>query len=287
MLACVVEAGLRPGLRRWLMLPAIWFGGYLMLAGGDRVLDIWARHRAETANASVSVPFDPNRQALVILGDRSNRADVDNRGKWFAANTDVPVVYLPDKTFADTPFAGMRLASDDFCIGNANAEHGDLEAGISEDYFYALKRTEKIGLRHRGPSACIWSAPEPIDRPTTTLLFERPERGRASVIITVVSADGRRQTLRGQNEVPPLPWIPLPVLGCGLNDQAGLWQCGFRFARTVRTPIDKQDNDLEASNVLAANALGLKRVAASDWRPSDSAILSERRDLLRARIADR
>ena len=292
MLLCAVEAALRPGLRIWLLLPGLWFGGYGLFVGVDRASAAWSRHRAEATNASVHVAFDPRRDALVILGDQASRVEMNNRGEWFAGSTNLPVVYLRDETFKDLPYAAMRLAERDLCqiAKSEGAAHGhfgleqarNLEAGVRRDFL--SERTEGWTSRV-DEKVCVLSAPEAIERPITTVTFEPPGRGGTRGTVAIVTPDGRRQVLRALDQAAPWPWIPLPLLGCGLNGGAAKWECGFKFMRGLNLSPQKSEDGLAASNLLVARGLGLISIAKDQRRPSEDAVIRAMGDRARDRAA--
>lgn len=285
MVACAIESARTPGLRAWLLLPALWFGGYAAFVGADTMQGARARMRADAANAEVHVPFDPQRHALVLLGDGSELGHVDNRAIWFVANTNVPVAYLKSNTFKDLGFAGVRLVSPEFCFKKGVLDVRDLEAGIREQVLFMPRQP---GLFRSGrdfdKKACTRSAPEKIARQTMTARFERATHGDPIVEVTLTTADGRRWTLRGADPRPSWPWIPMPSLGCGLAMSE--WRCGFAFLRTSKRPTDRKEGDLDGTNALLAQALGVKRVAAEDRCPTTpAATVRESGDHLRDRMA--
>jgi hypothetical protein len=286
MLALAIEASIRREVRLWLIPPAIWFGGYALFVAGDRAFDAIGLHRAESISAGVRVPFDPERQALLILGDHAEVLDVDNRARWFAINTNLPVAYLKDATFKDLPYAGSRLAPLAQCPAVGLAAERDAEVGISSSFITERREAKDPLWRAKFDNTfCVQSAPEVIDRPITTVTFERVKHGWSSVVVTIMTPGGRRQVLPGQDESGTWPWIPRPILGCGLNDAANAWQCGFRLMRPASLSLDKQDNDLAASNALAARALGLAQVAPEQRRSADPAFARVRGERLRERAA--
>lgn len=285
MAALAIEAIRRRETRIWLIAPILWFGGYALFVAVDHIGGAVSRHRAEASNAAARVPFDPRRQALLILGDHGEVLDMDNRAKWFAANTNAPVVYLKDQTFKALPYAGFRMVGINHCKREAEVSR-DVEVGI-QSWFLWLPRPEKVPLweRRSDPRLCVWSAPEAIQLPITTVTFERPKDGWSSVRITIVTPEGHREVLSGRNENAPWPWIPLPILGCGLNDQAGAWQCGFSLMRMPDFSIDKQEKDLAAGSSLAARALGLTVITPDERRAGDGAIVQVIGDRLRGQAA--
>ena len=233
MLACAVEAAFRKGMRRWLLLPGLWFGGYALFVAGSEFTAFLGDRRAEAANARVHVAFDPARQSLLIEGGRN----LGSRTAWLLANTDLPVVYMRD------PESGAVQAFTGRAAGRACLAPG-------QDH------------------PCVPPPSQPPGRPVIVVRFEDPSKTRSRGVMTIVSPDGRRQTLHGRDETLPLPWFPLPYAGCGLGSS---WECWFRFmpasrmmlnmqAQQPRGLLEKQDEDLAVGNRAVANALGLERV---------------------------
>jgi hypothetical protein len=81
--------------------------------------------------------------------------------------------------------------------------------------------------------------------------------------LTLRHIDGTVQILR-TGFAAPLSWLPMPVMGCGLNSSAPAWQCSAGFMRT-RVKGLGGDGSYGGANVpVIAAALGLAKQSPTD-----------------------
>ncbi|WP_206679056.1 hypothetical protein [Caulobacter sp. RHG1] len=280
-----IEAAKIPGMRRWLILPVLWFGSYAAWVGVSEYMDMRALKRAEAGSSIGPALFDPRTQALVLRGDKVDRSDPDNRADWFVAHTSLPSVFQRDATFPDVRYSAVRLASMDQCKGLSKAGEGANDAGVQHVRIWAARQSGgKTRQREFDKRVCVWSGPEIPTMPTAEVTFERSDDEQRDVTITISAANGLRKVLRASDKVPR-SWIPLPILGCGLNSGNNSWDCKFGFMPALDWSLSGRDKDLEASNRLAARALGLQLIAPADRRPVDRAVIEAADRLSRDRAA--
>lgn len=85
---------------------------------------------------------------------------------------------------------------------------------------------------------------------------------------TITRPDGRRFDLYG-GTASPLSWLPMPVMGCALNDDSSTWPCGAGFYREGFTPIVAGNTRYSNDSLVLARALGLARVAIANRKGAD------------------
>ncbi|WP_374516285.1 hypothetical protein [Brevundimonas sp.] len=196
--------------RRWLVLPAIWFGGYYAWAAVDHV----SIRRAEAASLPTEqrIAFDPTRADLLITGSDAGRTAAE-----LLHDYDLPLVY------SMSPGPGSRtIAGDESVVAHHIAPidacdalpPGQTVGGPSE------VRREQRYLRGAPNAWCQYA------------LETGPRRAIVQVQIVPETAELRYQRPRGV-----LPWFPMPTMGCGLDSNLLRWVCGYSF---IRVPLRDQ-----------------------------------------------
>lgn len=152
LVSLAIEVGTGRVARAWLVLPALWFGGYAALYGFGvhKVHAISSRLDAE--NAKRSVAFDPATQALE-MGE-----GVDNSAlRQFMTAFDVAVIYQQIGAHTDDPrYLATRVADAELC--------GSVVKNI------LLYSKMEIAASHpRDDSLCFVTRPEKPDRPLTRI----------------------------------------------------------------------------------------------------------------------
>lgn len=271
MIGTVVEALSGRVSRGWLILPATFYCGYFVFAAADHLVLRQLRADYDLANAKVAIPFDPDRQSLVFWGDGGNP------GAWYVQNYRLPVVYSgsPNDPAA---LRANRIIRQDVCASVRNAAFS--AAGI---YTMGIQDGDDLRSQRLDKRFCALGMPE---RPTLPLVSVATREDKlvsvmlpmTRVVSTVTIPDGRHYQLLG-GVAAPLSWLPMPVMGCGLNSGAAKWQCAAGFMRDTYTPIVAGTSRYHRDATTLARALGLKPVAIADRIGSDAAVV-------RVRIAD-
>lgn len=236
-IAIVVDR-LRGAVPAWLLVaPALWFGGYLTAAVIDqfRVADVQRGINAQ--NAGVSVPFDPERHSLV----GGPNTDIAQR---LARAYSIPVAY-DQFGGSGAELRSVRIYSYEVCdlVRNDKAlirsgihVMGVKAPGSQTNNECQLRRAEQPPLPPYTVSAVARQGQQPgtrfVDHVLTT-----PDGVSAKVVSGTTSA---------------LPWIPMPILGCGLGQ--GKWVCRQDFMR-MPAYLDTDVNGADA----VARAMGLKK----------------------------
>ena len=256
--------------RWWLVLPVAFYGGYYLFAFADQAALRNLSTSYNIANGKVSIPFSPVRHSLIFKGDGDD-------GSWYTQNYGLPVAFSENSNYPEG-HRSNRMMPKEVC-GMVGQNPALRAAQIWTFWFHD---GDAIGSRKMESRFCDLGMPE---RPvllavTVTRKEERVREGAlpvTRVTTTVAMPDGKIFTLLG-GVAAPLSWLPMPVMGCGLNSGAPSWDCGAQFWRNGFTPIVPGNTRYSRDSIVLAEALGLKRVAIADRRGSDET-------LVRAKIA--
>ncbi|MDB5569595.1 MAG: hypothetical protein JWN93_778 [Hyphomicrobiales bacterium] len=267
MLGVAFEAAVGRVSRWWLALPVVFYGGYLAVAAQDHATLRRLSAAYEAANARVATGFDPAREALVF--------EKDGSGPWLTQNYALPVAYSVNDRFPEG-FLSHRMMDSAICTQVREAP------ALGAAFVHAFGFHDGDGVRNNRIEKrfCALSMPE---RPELALVrVSRQEtKTRAAtlpitrVATTVSTPDGRRFELLG-GVAAPLSWIPMPVMGCGLNSGAPSWDCSAGFWRKGFTPIVSGATRFGRDAVVLAGALGLKRVAVSQRVGADPGLVLQK-----------
>ena len=267
------EAGLGSISRVWLLVPAVWFGGYAIAAEmSTRAFDrLDAEVRAE--NALRSMPFDPSRADLVIA---ANADDLGGAAARLVANYRLPVVYTEHNRGRRTPranelpsleaqFTAQRIAGADVCKR--------LRSGSRYRAARASGSAVREGANYRtavDTGLCSYSMPEAPSR--AFVRVEAKGQRLASFMlsgkvvgITITAPDGEHIALRSGQVAPLMRW-PMPVMGCALNSGAPSWQCSAGFMKQRPKGLGGSGAWGAATIEVVARALGLEGSPAVDRR---------------------
>ena len=259
-LGVLVEKFARNLHRAWLLLPALWFGSGVVLAGLDRVSLHQVTERYEQQNAAVTIAFDPDYMSLV----EGNGALHVQPGHY-----QVPVTYSRSSDSSGFLYTARRLASSTVC--EALREDRYRSAGI---YTFGFQEpSDEIGGGHFAAGFCIVTSPE---KPSKSMLLVEAETVKRLENwlplelskIAISSPSGSRHVLVG-GQAHPRPWIPRPIMGCALNSGAPSWDCIMAFARS-REPILSCGSRFGCEGKALTRALGIKEMTSDDHHATDS-----------------
>ena len=220
--------------RAWLLLPILWFGGYLGLFVSDQFAMAALRSETEAANRGAPLPFDPRVNALVFERNGSNVLAPDPSALLLSGH--LPVVY--ERQGGDsgaTRYVAFPLVPPEQC-GRGG---GTNLAGAG------------IRVSRRG-GACVMQAPEAPAGAIVELSgresegFERGVKVRRLTLALRMPDGATRRLVVGRAE--PLPLLPMPVAGCFFA------QCEIGFYRPRRAVLGAEGNGIAT---LVAGALGL------------------------------
>lgn len=275
MLGTLVEALTGRVARRWLVLPFVFYGGYYLVAVQDHLALFALAQQFGAANASVSVPFDALRQTIIFGGDTDDNEVMEaakltqNYGLPFAfsANANVPEQYLSHRL--------MDLA---VCY---KARENPAFAGASIQV-RAVYDADDAPTPRADKRLCELSMPEkPLLSPVLLSRSEMKVREgwlALTRITWTIKIPGKRFQLVGGYGAP-LSWVPMPVIGCGIDFQASRWSCFGEFLRERSKAIGSEVRQGQGYSGLAG-PLGLKRIATADRHGSNAEFVLAKMDEL-------
>lgn len=251
--------------RLWLILPLAFYGGYYAFAVSDHLMLARLQAQIDAANARVHIPFDPAKQ---VLGAES-RSEDGFGGPALLQDYGLPVFY---QASADRPetYSATRIVDAAICarVRNTPSFSG---AGIWSFGVIDRNGGKPGGLDKR---FCQLTQPERPSLPLVAVALEGERTHAATLPVRAVTTrvtmpDGATYQVRG-GTASPLRWLPMPVMGCGLNSGAPSWDCDAGFLRADFTRL------VSGPDVAAlAAALGLKRVAPENRRAADPATVND------------
>lgn len=238
----------------WAILPVLWFGRYATWAVSDRIVLAQVLQEVAAANARVHVPFDPRGEALVADNGQANM---------LVQNYDIPVVYTSHASGTGRSYRASRIADKATC-DRVRRDPSMQRARISAFGFHDGSKFVR--------DFCVLSQPEDPARPETrieTIEHAITIRGLPVTETTTTIVRGDDRTVLRGGVASPLPWFPLPMIGCALNSGAPAWKCFAVFQRS-RVPLTRREGDA------LADALGLRRVAPANRKVGDPALVMAR-----------
>jgi hypothetical protein len=252
--------------RRWLYLPLAFYSGYYALAIKDRLLLESIQNAATAANASIRVPFDPLRQALVF----------ETRGEGSYTYTyNLPVVYGVARERPEG-FISTRMIDREICK-TVGLNRSMRDASIST---FGFHDEDSAGISRMEGRFCTLNMPE---RPLLPMVRVSQQEEKTSTyglhmtrnLTTITTPEGKKFELQGGFSAP-LKWFPMPVMGCGLNSGGPSWDCDAGFLRDGFTPIVPGLGKFGRDSANLAASLGLKRVAIADRIGADPSLVLEK-----------
>lgn len=183
---------------------------------------------------------------------------------------DVPVVFQADPE--ETQLQSERVVDAKVCEA---AKHPALVgAGVST---YGLTNNSGTLMQR----FCVLTMPDKTDLPIvqvtradtrnaeTTAFLPRTVVVRATELTVTAPSGATNRLSAGYAEV--LGWLPKPLIGCGPFEETGPSRCfaGFMRDQTASLTSGGGPNDSEA--LVLGHALGLRKIASGDTKPSDAA----------------
>ncbi|MCQ0989387.1 hypothetical protein [Jiella marina] len=246
-LGLTFEASVGRVSRWWLVLPALWFGGYALLYGTERIIRQDLSDEIVAHNATLDIPFDPSAESLVFLDERDLT--------WLVAHYDVPVAYYQAKRAVGAKHIATRRIGQSACKEIRSDETFEA-AGIRVHWPYGRSRGQPLDF-------CILKLPEDPDLPVLEVssqdaedaIFTLPVK-RTDATITV--PDGSQYLVKdGSSRL--LAVLPQPVLGCALDSSRPSWPCFAGFRRERGRSLRKNVGEGELWSAAVPSALGIPR----------------------------
>ena len=255
----------------WLVLPLAWFAGYAGAAhvSQQRAAELDAILRA--ANAGERLKFEAAKQALVFDG-RSD--DLSGAPSSIVQNYRIPVAYQVRTEKKQRIHHASRVAADRIC-DTVKADRSYSAAGINISWFH---EGEPLRGRRLVKGLCMISSPEDPELPAVLVQAKREKH--ADLILpytltrTTIRDPGGAKAELVTGRAEPLPWLPMPVMGCALNSGAPSWVCFAGFWRN-KVGLGGPGPYGGTSGVIA-QALGLEKAFAAERRDEIAAVRSRR-----------
>lgn len=251
----------------WLVLPLAWFAGY---AGAAHVsqqraaeLDVILR----AANAGERLKFEAAKQALVFDGRSDDLSGVPSS---IVQNYRIPVAYQVRTEKKQHIHRASRVAADRIC-DTVKADRSYSSAGINISWFH---EGESLRGRRLVKGLCMISSPENPELPAVLVQAKREKH--ADLILpytltrTTIRDPGGAKAELVTGRAEPLPWLPMPYMGCALNSGAPSWDCFAGFWRN-KVGLGGPGPYGGTSGVIA-QALGLEKAFAAERRDEIAAV---------------
>ena len=235
--------------RIWIILPLLYFGGNLVLAGASEYKFMQLSREIEAENANQSLAFSGS-DSLVVDTRTSPAAGLPAR---LVQNFVVPKVYERSAS-ADASINAWKIGADPLCaklwtdrrndpgiIPFGLLENGKLVGGMCV-YRFAEKPAGRI---------VTLTATDPIEHESFLLPYK-------TQVITITDNTGKKARLL-YIEATPLTWIPMLVGGCFYGEGRHKPTCFFGPLRIFSMPALGSAKDATA---LVAKALNL------EWKPA-------------------
>lgn len=257
MIGMVVETVLGRTSRWWLIVPITFYGGYATFVVKDRIEFRSMATEVAAANASVSIPFDPRQQALVL--------DIGVQEPWLERNFALPVVYLARPALAEGHLS-LRMMDRSICA-RIQKKPLLMDVHIRASNIYVpgvVNRTIK-------PRFCEVTMPEapalPIVR--AAMIHGMPLSAMNSYersALIVHMPEGQQFRLQ-RGRVALLPWLPNPSLICASHTD-----CKLMFRSRFPTSLISKEGEARG----LARALGLRVPTVEERRGADPALVLRR-----------
>ncbi len=267
-----VEALMGKTSRLWLLAPLAWFGGYAVAAHLSHMEFDRLDAQFRQANAGKSVPFSPERDALVF--DYKGDGTLSGAASTFAAEYGLPVAYEANKNFKTASHIAHRTGDAALCTELRDPAYGN--AGIHAFVHGGRKGTAGV---------CRYTAPEdpvlPAVRVGARGVHKKGESMPAGLTHIEITRDGAAPVQLTTGMAAPLSWWPLPTIGCWLNSGSPSWQCEAGFMRERLRGLGGEGAYGGAAIDVLATALGLSKTEPGE-RPTaaDPAALARLRQTI-------
>lgn len=265
LLGLVLEAATGRIAPVWLVVPAVWYGLYAVAVLIERGWLAAERRRFDVLNGGVRIPFDPQREDLVVEVDQS-----DYLASELLRRHDVDVVYSRSTQRGVTRTSARRIIPADAAK--------EISPGYDVSGIGVSTRPIPVWRGKRSGTSTTVSElvyPEEPSRPAVRLVplrVEREKRGSLTVVCTPVDIYpvGERLPKRiVAAEAAPLRKFPMFVAGGFLDSGAPAWRRYAGFLRTRPVPLVAGTTRGTGARQLVGRALGLSPIDPEDHRPSD------------------
>ena len=272
----------------WLLIPALYLGGYYWAYSNDRDMLAVASQETVRFNVGKSLAFDPDRQDLLV--------QVSEDGLGMSAATLTQSFGLP-RAFDSHGRVHMVGTSESCELVRDKPVF--LSAGIQA---HAITRQGPSRWTRKSTGFCSIFVPGKPDKPTVRITEKATETRHGRLPVTLRDFIARDEASSAtavvrMGRAGPLKRFPMPVMGCALNSAAPSWGCFAGFMRdTVQllpdmpryssgAPIVARMLGLKPSDDLAAHAIGPERFKPMADR-ADAELAAKELAVLEAILAD-
>lgn len=254
--ALAVEALVRPGYRLWLIAPLLYFGGYAYYAHLSHQEFARADAEIRSFNSGKVVAFDPAANNLVF---QEKSQGLSGAALNFVRNYNLEVAYNANRNFKTAGHLAARIGRGSIC--EEIRKSSDARAAFI--HAYGMKIDGKMSK-----TVCSITGPEDPVRPVVSVSSKRSKVKSwllpATIdTITLRSPDYRTVELKS-GYAAPLPWVPMPVMGCVLNSGAPSWDCFQGFSRLRQQGLGAPGTYGLANIEIVAKALGLTKMSNAE-----------------------
>ena len=262
MIGTVIEALAQRVSRKWLVLPVAFYGGYYAFALTEHLALSKLSSSYAAANDQVTIPFNPERHALVFTDDGDD-------GSWLTQNYGLPVAYTRNANFPEG-HSSRRIMPSDVCV--IVSENPALN--VAQIKPLGFSDVGANGSRNRDWRFCALDMPERPVLPVVVVSRKKEQIRQGTLLVTritttVTMPTGKRYTLLS-GVAAPLSSFPMPIMECVPED------CNPQFWRDGFTPVLPGNAPFSHDSIVIAKSLGLKRVAPADRRGGDETLVREK-----------
>ena len=257
-----LEALARPRHILWLIAPALYFVGYagaayLSHAEFDRIDAELHEHNAKAMAAAPQ--FDHSRNDLVVVRNSYRTGGV---ARALVSRFGLAVAYETNPHYKTAEHVGYWLGSPSVCQQiRANPEARP--ARVNASFVRGKGRPNSAPCQISGPA-------DPIKPVILLELEENKDKywllPTTFHTLTLRYPMGETVTLR-TGYAAPLPWLPLPVMGCFLNSGGPSWDCSVGFNRFRQKGLGAEGACGAGNASIVAQALGLQEASPGDQAP--------------------
>lgn len=281
--------------KAWLILPALYFGGYYLAYGWERLAVQRITNELATFNADKHLPFDPAARDLVF-----------EKGKGDMHISLAPLLETHDLTRYFEDERVNFIGSSEAC--KLAREELAKTSGIQASWLSTSRGRGLRGLSAKPRPAggpCTITAPGRPDRPVLRITSDLTSEQRQLVPLQIMDLTLRDETSGETRQVRSikaslLSPFPMPVIGYALNSGAPSWEGFAGFMRSRSRPLPAYGADQPAPGPLdiLARTLGLERSAdpasravgaetvAALTQAADKALTDKELAILEAMLAD-
>lgn len=247
--------------KAWLLVPALWFGGYAIAALISHMQfdDLDASFRKQ--NEGKSVQFSAMDTAIVF---DSKTHGLSGAASSMVRTYDVPVAYETNPNFKTARHLAYRIGNRPRC----DSVRADQRYGASGVHSFGFHEN-KVFVK----DLCVVNGPEdPAGR--VVVISDKVERQPHSDLLPfslhtiTITQPGGDTTELVSGWAAPLQWLPMPMMGCALNSSAPAWQCMAGFVRESQQGLGAPGGYGSAGLALVAKVLRLRASPATERRAS-------------------